>query len=48
MRRFPTWHELMVIFILGPLIGLGIGLGAQKAAPFLADVGAPAAHLSRD
>ncbi|WP_160310437.1 hypothetical protein [Microvirga vignae] len=48
MRQSRQWHELVVIIILGPLIGLGLGLLAAKAGPSLTETNAPPTILNQD
>jgi hypothetical protein len=48
MRRSQDWRELVLIIVLGPLIGLGIGLLAEMAAPTLVETWAPPALLNRN
>ncbi|WP_165819996.1 hypothetical protein [Microvirga sp. KLBC 81] len=40
MRQSQRWHELAVVIILGPLIGLGLGLLIEKVAPTLVEISA--------
>lgn len=48
MRHPRRWHELVLILILAPLIGLGLGLLAEKAAPTLAKSSTPPTLLNQE